>query len=123
MHAQTLSPGFLCCAVFRGESTWSVSQIDHIPGLYPDPFNEVSNVSVRVSISSGMSDKCLLWRYLQITPSGCLSEPDKSQTAGKGRMQTLKEGGKRQSNHLQRRKITPSNLVVKVYPFHFINQV
>lgn len=57
VHAQTLSPGFLCCAVFRGERTWSVSQIYHIPGLYPDPFNEVSNVSVHVSISSGMSDK------------------------------------------------------------------
>lgn len=57
VHAQTLSPGFLCCAVFRGECTWSASQIYHIPGLYPDPSNEVSNVSVHVSISSGMSDK------------------------------------------------------------------
>jgi len=44
------SPGVVGCA-------WSASQIYHIPGLYPDPFNEVSNVSVRVSISSGMSDK------------------------------------------------------------------
>jgi len=57
VRAQTLSPGFLCYAVSWGESIWSVSQIYHIPGLYPDPFNEVSNVSVHVSISSGMSDK------------------------------------------------------------------
>lgn len=58
VHAQTLSPGFLCRAVSGvAECAWSVSQIYHIPGLYPDPFNEVSNVSVHVSISSGMSDK------------------------------------------------------------------
>lgn len=103
VNAQTLSSGFLCCGVFRGERTWSVSQIYHIPGLYPDPFNEVSNVSVHVSISSGMSDKCVLWRYLQIKPPGCLSEPDKRQTAGKGRIQALKEGGECKTNHLQRR--------------------
>lgn len=58
VRAQTLSPGFLCHAVSGvAECAWSVSQIYHIPGLYPDPFNEVSNVSVHVSISSGMSDK------------------------------------------------------------------
>lgn len=54
---KTPSPGALCSAVSRSECTCSASQIYHIPGLYPDHFNEVSKVSVHVSISSGMSDE------------------------------------------------------------------
>lgn len=63
----------------------------------------------------------MLWRYLQITPSGCLSEPDKRQTAGKGRIQTLKEGGEHKTNHLQRRNTYKSLQIFLQQRFtHFI---